>query len=161
MLLDYHNWAIISKNEADIAKNEAIHEKNRADYQKENARESFHNAVETADAVGVNLLDYIQGDMAVPTESVIKLINIADSSYQKLYSQGDTTGQIKLRQVRFLSQAAEVFYQIGYIKEGLANAQHSFELFTNLKKLTQDTLDIVYAGVLYPRGKGFFESGKF
>jgi tetratricopeptide (TPR) repeat protein len=138
-----------------------------AEEERSKAESSFQTAVSTSDDLGVGLMDYVRGDMKVPTATILKIIDAADRSYKRLGTAGvggetTSTASIELRHARFLTKAAAALHQRGYFNEGRDQAQHALDLLSGLgDPSSNDRLRIARADALYARGDCLLALGDF
>ncbi len=138
-----------------------------AEEERNEAESSFQTAVSTSDDLGVGLMDYVRGDMKVPTATILRIIDAADKSYKRLSTAGvagetTSTASIQLRHARFLIKAAVALHQRGYFNEGRDQAQHALDLLSGLgDPSSSDRLRIARAEALHARGDCLLALGDF
>ena len=139
----------------------------KANEERNRAESSFQTAVSTSDDLGVGLMDYVRGDMKVPTATILKIIDAADRSYKRLGTAGvggetTSTASIELRHARFLTKAAAALHQRGYFNEGRDQAQHALDLLSGMgDPSSNDRLRIARADALYARGACLLALGDY
>ena len=72
----YHNRARKEQQVTKAALAEAQQQKLKADMAALSAQTSFQTAVASTDKLGLDLMDYVRGDMMVPTATVLKIVAI-------------------------------------------------------------------------------------
>ena len=122
--------------------------------------------MESTDKLGLDLMDYVRGDMLVPTATVLKIIDMADQSYNRLHSvpnsDQDTSDEIAVRHARFLNKASLALQQVGYFGQGRKQAHKAMDLLASVRnRARHQDFQPTQAESLYAEGSSLVALGDY
>jgi len=138
--------AIVATRNARTAENIAVQEK-------DNSLHSYQTATNMTARMELNI-----DDTGIPTATAVNNIQEVERAYSELSRQGTLAD---LQHAQFLTKAADAYYRVGYIKEGLDESQKALDLLAQIAgpEVPADVLQLTRAEALYSRGDGLLTIG--
>jgi tetratricopeptide (TPR) repeat protein len=149
------NAQTLAANENTIAANkEMLASNKKAIDAAEQSLNSLKMASKMTESMGLNI-----DDTGIPTATALKNIQEVEKAYNDLSHQATMS---ELQHVEFLTKAADAYYRVGFIKEGLDESQQALDLLgkVDVKTVSADELQLARADALYSHGDGLRASGR-
>jgi tetratricopeptide (TPR) repeat protein len=145
--------AIVATRNARVSEFKAVAAEQTAVQEKDNSLHSYQTATNMTARMELNI-----DDTGIPTATAVNNIQEVERAYSDLSHQGTLAD---LQHAQFLTKAADAYYRVGYIKEGLDEAQQALDLLPQIggPEVPADVLALTRAEALYSRGDGLFTIG--
>jgi len=120
----------------------------------EESLRSYETASKMTERMGGNI-----EDTGIPTATALKNIQEMEAAYSDLSHQASTP---EIQHVQFLTKAADAYYRVGFIKEGLDESQQALDLLGKIHApdASEDVLQLAHAEALLSRGDGLRATGR-
>jgi tetratricopeptide (TPR) repeat protein len=147
--------AIVATRKARAAESEAKTAEANAVQAQANSEASYGSALEITGRMESNI-----DDSGIPTATVIKDIDDVERAYAHVANQVTSSDlpRFELQHAQFLTRAADAYYRVGYLSQGLAESQQALDL---LEKINGSDIagdvQLTRAEALYSRGHGLVE----
>jgi tetratricopeptide (TPR) repeat protein len=141
-------------NQKTLAANEKMLAANQKAIQAaEQSLKSYETAAKMTERMGVNI-----DDSGIPTATALKNIQEMEAAYSDLSHQAAMS---EIQHVQFLTKAADAYYRVGFIKEGLDESQQALSLLERIHgpDVAVDVLQLARAEALLARGDGLRSTG--
>lgn len=115
---------------------------------------SAQMASKMTESMGLNI-----DDTGIPTATALKNIQEMEGAYSDLSHQAAMS---EMQHAAFLTKAADAYYRVGFIKQGLDESQEAVDLVGKIKgpDVSTDVLQLARAEALLSHGEGLRDSGR-
>ena len=144
----------LAANQKTLAANEKTFAANRkAIKAADDSLRSYEMASKMTERMGVNI-----DDTGIPTATALKNIQAVEGAYSDLSHQAAMS---ELQHVEFLTKAADAYYRVGFIKQGLDESQKALDLLGRINgpEISTEVLQLARAEALLSDGDGLRATG--
>lgn len=131
----------------------------KAEGAEQGRKQSYQTAADMAERLSFG----IGGGNWVPAATVLYNIRDAKKAYENLSGQAslEQTQRLNQEHARFLTKAADSFFEIGHVEEGLADANAALEILDHSGiQGTDDAARLLLVEARYEKGAGLLATGK-